>query len=199
VIEQLRDHAIYLVGFSMGGNMALKLAGEWGQSVPSQVRAVCAVSVPVDLSACAYRLGQPQNRFYERRFLRELRETIQRKQSLQPARYTLADFSRIHSIVDFDEVYTAPCFGFRNAEDYYRQSSSKPFLSSIQIPTLMLQAQDDPFIPFEIFDEIPFERNKHLNLCAPAHGGHVGFLCAQKQRFWDAEQILRFCELVSSQ
>jgi len=189
---------IYMVGFSMGGNMVLKLAGEWGQCAPSQVKAICAVSVPLDLSACAYRLGEPRNRFYELRFLRELRETIQRKQSLQPTRYSLAEFSRVHSIVDFDEVYTAPCFGFRSAQDYYEQSSAKPFLSSIQVPTLVLQAQDDPFIPFEVFHEIPFEQNRHLNLCAPKYGGHVGFLSAQKQRFWDAEQILRFCALVSN-
>lgn len=197
VTEQLQDHSLYLVGFSMGGNVALKLAGEWGQDYPSQLRAVCAVSIPLDLAACARRLGQPQNRFYEVRFLRDLERTVKRKQALLPERYPPADFSRIRSIIDFDEAYTAPCFGFQCAQDYYERSSAKKFLASIQVPTLMLQAQDDPFIPFDIFDEVPFDRNSNLSLCAPPHGGHVGFLSNQRQRFWDAEQILRFCKLVS--
>jgi predicted alpha/beta-fold hydrolase len=196
VSEQLQDRPLYLVGFSMGGNVVLKLAGEWGHDFPSHLRAVCAVSIPLDLAACADRLSQPRNRFYEVRFLRELRETVRLKQALLPGRYSLKYFSRIRSIVDFDEAYTAPCFGFRNAQDYYEQCSARNFLTSIRVPTLMLQAQDDPFIPFEIFDEVPFGQDPNLNLCAPPHGGHVGFLSRQ-QRFWDAEQILRFCKLFS--
>jgi len=198
VTEQLQGRSLYLAGFSMGGNVLLKLAGEWGRDFPSHVRAVCAVSTPIDLAACADRLSQPRNRFYEVRFLRELRDTVRLKQTVLPERYSLSGFSRVRSIVDFDEIYTAPCFGFRNAQDYYEQSSAKKFLASIQVPALMLQAQDDPFIPFEIFGELPFDQNPNLNLCAPVHGGHVGFLSRQGQRFWDAEQILRFCKLTSS-
>jgi hypothetical protein len=197
VTEQLQDRALYLVGFSMGGNVVLKLAGEWGRDFPSHLRAVSAVSVPLDLAACADRLSQPQNRFYEARFLRELRGTVKRKQELLPERYSLSGFSRICSIVDFDELYTAPCFGFRSAQDYYERSSAKNFLASIKVPTLILQAQDDPFIPFEIFGKLPFDQNPNLNLCAPIHGGHAGFLSRQRQRFWDADQILRFCQLVA--
>lgn len=197
VTEQLRDRALYLVGFSMGGNVVLKLAGEWGSNFPSHLRAICAVSVPIDLAACAERLSQPRNRFYETRFLRELKETVEQKHTLLPKRYSLSEFSRIRSIVDFDEAYTAPCFGFASAQDYYERSSAKSFLASIKIPTLILQAQDDPFIPFEIFGKMPLDQNPNLNLCAPIHGGHVGFLSRRRSRFWDAEQILRFCKLVA--
>jgi predicted alpha/beta-fold hydrolase len=198
VIEQLENRLLYLVGFSMGGNITLKLAGEWGEVFPSHVRAVCTVSAPLDLAACAHRLSQPRNRFYELRFLRELRETIRQKNALLPGKYALSKFSRIHSIVDFDEAYTAPCFGFGSAEEYYERSSAKNFLSSIKLPTLMLQAQDDPFIPFEIFGHLQLDQNPNLNFCAPLHGGHVGFLSRQHQRFWDAHQIIRFCKLIAT-
>ena len=198
VAEQLRDSNLFVVGFSIGGNMTLKLAGEWGRNPPPHVRAICAISAPIDLAASARRLGERwQNRFYENQFLRDLRKTIQRKQALMPERYSLVSFSRIQSMIDFDAAYTAPCFGFRDALDYYEQCSSKRFLPLIQVPTLILQAQDDPFIPFETFDDPALRQNPALYLSAPKYGGHVGFLSRKRPRFWDAEQIVKFCKFYS--
>lgn len=117
---------------------------------------------------------------------------------MAPERYSLASFSRIRSLLDFDDAYTAPCFGFRNALDYYEQCSSKRFLPFIQVPTLILQAQDDPFIPFEMFDDPVFRKNASLCLSTPEHGGHVGFLSRKRPRFWDAEQAVKFCKFYSA-
>ena len=198
VTEQLRDSSLFIAGFSIGANILLKLAGEWGRNAPSHVRAICAISAPIDLAVSARRLGERQNRFYEDRFLRDLRKTIQRKQALMPERYSLAPFSHIHSMIDFDDAYTAPCFGFRDAMDYYEQCSSKRLLPLIQVPTLILQAQDDPFIPFEMFDDPAFRENAFLYLSAPRHGGHVGFLSLKNPRIWDTEQTMKFCQFYSA-
>ncbi|MEW5974893.1 MAG: alpha/beta fold hydrolase [Acidobacteriota bacterium] len=196
VVHLLNEGPLYLAGFSMGGNMTLKLAGEWGSNPPPHVKAVAAVSVPVDLAACARRLGERQNRFYERRFLRELRKTVARKAALMPDRYSLALFSQVRSIIEFDHLYTAPDFGYRDAFDYYAHNSSRDFLEHIRLPALILQAQDDPFIPFSLFETPAIDRNDFIHLLAPQHGGHVGFISREGFRFWAATELLRFFDWV---
>ncbi len=191
IVEELRDHSIFLIGFSMGGNQALQLAGEWGERAPAQVRAVCAISAPIDLAACARRLTEPRNRLYELRFLSGLRARLRRKTRLQPERFSLAPLAGVRSIIDFDHCVTAPAFGFRDAWDYYEQSSSRGRLAKVRIPSLLIQAHDDPFIPFECF-QLP--ANPALRLLDPPHGGHVSFLSRRRPRFWAARQAVRFCQ-----
>jgi uncharacterized protein len=192
VAEQLNYTRLYIVGFSMGGNMTLKLAGEWAGKAPSHVKAVCAISPPVDLAACALRIAEARNRIYESRFLRHLRRTLARKKTVMTVDYSLDAFSTIRSLIDFDNAYTAPAFGYRDAFDYYAQASSNRLLANIQLPSLVIHARDDPFVPFNNFDHPAFRENLSLCLLAPAFGGHVGFISRRKPRFWAQDQVLRF-------
>ena len=194
VVEQLPVGPLFIVGFSMGGNMALKLAGEWGTSAPTHVKAICAVSPPIDLAECALRIAERRNRIYETRFLKHLRQTLARKQKLVPVSYTLEAFESIRTLIDFDNAYTAPAFGYRDAFDYYAYASSNRLLHNIHVPALVVHAQDDPFIPFKVFHHPAFHQNPNLQLLAPRFGGHVAFLSRRKPRFWAEEQALRFCD-----
>ncbi len=191
IVDQLSPRRLFVVGFSMGGNQALKLAGEWGSQAPSHVAGVAAISAPIDLAACARRLTEPRNRIYESRFLRQLSQRLGRKARLQPGRFSPAALEGVANIIDFDHRVTAPAFGFRDAWDYYEHSSAQRLLGRIEVPALLIQARDDPFIPFESFRVPP---NPALTLLAPERGGHVSFLARGRPRFWAAEQVIRFCQ-----
>ena len=192
VVLQLAPRPLYIIGFSMGGNMSLKLAGEWGDEFPSHVRGVCAVSPPIDLGVCALKISEPGNRIYEKRFLDHLRETLARKKQRMPVNYSLRSFATIRTLIDFDNVYTAPAFGYQDAFDYYAHASSKGFLQEIRIPTLVIQAQDDPFIPMTLFEDSAFKQNERLKLLLPAFGGHVAFIARGRPRFWAQDRALHF-------
>ncbi len=194
VVQQLAPRPLVLAGFSMGGNIVLKAAGEWGGQPPSHVKGVCGVSVPIRLGQCARHLGIPRNRFYELRFLRQLRRTVRAKQRIMPERFSSLRPDGAGSIYEFDDQVTAPTFGFRDADDYYEQSSSSRFLENIRLPALLIQAKDDPFIPFEVFDDPVFTQNPFLQLVATQHGGHVAFLAKQAPRFWAQHLVARFAK-----
>jgi predicted alpha/beta-fold hydrolase len=187
--EQQGRTPVYLAGFSLGGNVALKLTGELGDSAGRLIAATCAVSTPIDLAACARRLGRIDNRLYERRFLRRMCERL-----IATGRYSKADFQGIRSIFQIDDKITAPSFGFHGAEHYYATQSANQFLERIRIPTLVVQAQDDTFIPFEIFRHPAFETNPHLKLLTPKNGGHLGFISRHKPRFWLDGEILEWIQ-----
>ncbi len=192
VVDQLAGRRLFLTGFSMGGNQVLKLAGEWAAFAPAHVARVCAISPPIDLGACARRLAEPRNRIYQRHFLRSLAARFRRKARLFPDRYSAAALSGVRSIIDFDQRITAPAFGFRDAWDYYGQSSARRFLGAVRVPSCIIQAQDDPFIPFESF-RVP--ENPWIELLVTERGGHVAFLSRSgASRFWAAGQALRFLE-----
>ena len=192
VVQQLAPRLLVLAGFSMGANMVLKAAGEWGARPPSHVKGVCGISVPIRLRQCSRHLGIPKNRFYELRFLRQLRKTVRLKQRIMPERFSSLRPGAARSIYEFDDKVTAPAFGFRDADDYYQQSSALRFLEHIRVPALIIQAKDDPFIPFEVFDDPVFDENPFLQLVAPEHGGHVAFLARQGPRFWAQDLAVRF-------
>lgn len=192
VVEQLAPRPVFLVGFSMGGNMALKLAGEWGGSPPSHVRAVCGISVPIRLDVCSERLGRRVNRVYEIRFLRMLHRTMARKRQLMPELFEKLDGCRARTIWEFDDTITAPAFGFQSAQHYYDAASAARFLGGVRVPTLLIEAKDDPFIPFEVYGLSAFSENRWLELLAPDHGGHVAFLARRNPRFWAIAQTLKF-------
>jgi predicted alpha/beta-fold hydrolase len=174
---------IFLVGFSLGANVALKLAGELGSS-SNLLAGVCAVSAPVDLAACVRVIDGPRNIIYGRRFLNRLRERIRRKSVLSPNLYSTKGLDTVKSIWEFDDRYTAPLFGFGTAANYYATQSSSAFLNDIRIPTFVLTAQDDPLVPFEVFNHEAFRHNPAITLLAPQHGGHLGFLSRRRPRFW---------------
>ncbi len=179
-----RDAPIFLAGFSLGGNVVLKLAGELGETAKELVAGIAVVSPPIDLAACVKTLGRRSNLIYSRRFLRHLKARVRVKERLNPGLFQLADLDRVKSIYDFDHRFTAPAFGFGTADNYYATQSSNQFLERIRVPALIIQAQDDPLVPFEIFRHQAFSANPHLQLLAPKQGGHIGFLSKTRPRFW---------------
>ena len=169
-----RISSLTLIGFSMGGNQILKLGGEWHLNPPAIVAGICAVSPPIDLAACSRAIGSTQNRLYEYRFLRSLKAKVRRKELLFPDRYDASKVDKVSTMWDFDDVM-APHYGFRDAQNYYECSSAIGFLHQVRIPALIIQAQDDPFIPFDAFRTEPVSANAWITLLAPTGGGHVSF------------------------
>lgn len=173
---------LFLVGFSLGGNVALKLAGELRRS--DLLTGVCAVSSPIDLACAVRAIDKPGNVLYARRFLSRLKGRVRRKNITEPDLYPIENLDKIRSIWAFDDAYTAPLFGFGTAANYYATQSSARFLEYIEIPTLVVTAQDDPLVPFEMYQRRVFEENPALTLVAPRYGGHLGFLSRTRPRFW---------------
>jgi predicted alpha/beta-fold hydrolase len=185
---------IFVIGFSLGGNVTLKLAGELAESAGELLAGVCAVSTPIDLAACVAALGRPQNFIYQSRFLNRLKERIRRKNRFAPDVYTLEHLPKIRTIEDFDDHYTARLFGFGTAANYFRTQSSNQYLERIRVPALLVQSKDDPLIPFPVFEHPAFGGNPYLTLLAVEHGGHLGFLARGKARFWLDGTILDWVE-----
>lgn len=185
VLECLRDQVAgprFLVGFSLGGNVTLKLAGELGST--DLLNGVCAISTPIDLAACVRSMDKPSNRIYARRFLRRLRDRVRRKSKLTPSLYNPSGLDEVHSIWEFDDRFTAPLFGFGSAANYYATQSAARYLDTICIPTLVITAKDDPLVPFDVYDHPAFKSNPHIRLAVTDHGGHLGFISRRTPRFW---------------
>ena len=201
VVQELieYDHlrSIFLVGFSMGGNMVLKLAGEDADTMPDEVSGFCAVSPTIDLSSCAEAIRYRSNRVYEQMFLRSLLRRLRLKHELYPELYDTSDLDTVRTIRDFDERYTVHDGGFRDANDYYTRASALPLIERIHRPTLIIHAQDDPFIPFAPFRHSSLIDNPYVALLTPEHGGHVGFVADhvdQEDRLWAESQVVEFCQ-----
>jgi uncharacterized protein len=191
---------IYLAGFSLGGNMALKLAGEYGSDAPPNLRGVIAVSPSIDLAICADAIELRSNLIYHFKFITSLRNRLRRKARLFPDRYDVSRLRGIWTIRQFDDLITAPHMGFQNVAHYYERASSLPFIKQITVPTLIVHAKDDPFIPFAQFEGEEVTSNPNVTLIAPAHGGHVGFIAASgegESRFWAETMIVEFVRLIS--
>ncbi|MEO2021582.1 MAG: alpha/beta fold hydrolase [Pirellulaceae bacterium] len=163
-----------LVGFSLGGNAVLKLAGERGASDGGNLRLVLAVAPPIDLAYCAKNLARPERRFYDRRFLRKLCRQVRLRSQRVAAARGLDPGVQPGSVLEFDDGYTAPVSGFQDAGDYYARCSAGPLLKSIEVSTRILVAEDDPVVPVEIFSEVPV--SQHVGLFKTRYGGHLGYL-----------------------
>jgi len=193
VIRQLPSSApVFIAGFSLGGNVALKLAGELGASAQDLIAGVMAVSTPIDLAACVRALAKPSNYIYERRFVSRLKERVRAKERVTPGLFDLSGLDRIRTIYEFDDRFTAQAFGFGSADNYYATQSSNQFLDRIRVPTLLVQAKDDPLIPFAVYDHPALSTNPHLRLMAVDHGGHVGFISKHPPRFWLDEVLVNW-------
>ena len=175
---------IYVVGYSLGGNLVLKLAGELGADGQELLAGACSVSAPIDLAAAVRETAKPVNFLYRRRFLQKLKERVRLRNPLAPELFPLEHLPKVRTIYDFDDFYTARIFGFGTADNYYRTQSANQFLEKIRIPTLLVQAEDDPMIPFSIYDLPAIAHNPFLRLVAVKHGGHIGFLARRGPRFW---------------
>lgn len=182
---------INLIGFSLGGNLTLKFLGEQGENAP--IHRAVAISVPLDLHSSSVQISTPGNFIYSRRFLRNLSLKIRKKAEQMPGKLDVSQLDAVNTLKDFDDIFTAPIHGFENAEDYYRKSSSLYFLKDIRIPTLILNAANDPFLspacyPVNLLKDHPF-----VDLEIPNYGGHVGFTSFTPDKlYWSEKRALRF-------
>jgi predicted alpha/beta-fold hydrolase len=192
--------AIAVAGYSLGGNVALKLAAEYGRHGPSTLRAVAAVSPIIEISECVDALERPGNALYQWNFVKDLKRRIRRKARLHPGLFDLSRLASVRTVRDFDEAYTAPYFGFRSAEDYYHRASSIRIIDRIAIPALVITAEDDPFVPSQPFHAPNLNDNPYIDLRICEHGGHCGFVgpissdAGGDDAYWAENQIVDFVE-----
>jgi uncharacterized protein len=196
VPAQAHYRRLALVGFSLGGNLLLKYLGEQGAALPAAIVRAVAISVPCDLTAASHKLAQWQNQIYMRYFLHSLRGKLRQKLDLLQPHVNPADLRRLRSFKDFDDLYTAPFHGFTCAEDYWRRAGCRPFIPGIAIPTLLLNAWDDPFLTGACFPLAEAEQSTCFFLEAPRHGGHVGFVPAAGQgEYWHEQRAGAFLQM----
>lgn len=192
---------IFFAGYSMGGNLVTKMAGELGDSAPPALCGFAAVCPALDLAACADALERPDNYFYQRHFVAGLLARYAKKARLFPQRYSSNGFAPIRTVRQFDDAITAPHFGYRDAQDYYEAAGAKRVVNQIRVPGLLITAQDDPFVPYEAIRSSGVEQNRHITFLAPDYGGHCAFISDRSgsARFWAETRIVDFCaECVSA-
>ena len=187
---------IFFAGYSMGGNLVTKMAGEYGAAAPRALRAVCAICPALDLAACADALNKGENYFYQRHFVQGLMARYTRKAALFPKIYSQDGFGKIRSVREFDDAITAPSFGYRDAQEYYETASARKVVGQVRVPMLMITAQDDPFVPYESFLAALVTENPGIRFVAPEHGGHCAFISRHggAERFWAEARVVEFCE-----
>jgi uncharacterized protein len=187
-----------LAGYSLGGNLALKLAGEYGDAPPPHLLGVCAVSPVIDLEGCVRALERRQNFVYQWNFVRGLKGRMRRKAEWFPGRFTIDGLHRIRTVREFDEIYTAPHFGFRDASDYYYRASALRVIDRVRVPSLIISADDDPFVPSASFADPAVLGNPHLRVIVTPKGGHCAFVTdrsAGDDGYWAERQILEFASV----
>jgi predicted alpha/beta-fold hydrolase len=192
IVEQKNIRRVGLVGYSMGGNLVLKLAGDLGANAPAELKAVAAVSPAADLAASADAMHDWSNRVYEWKFLLSLMRRFKRRIAAHPALYKKARWPA--SIREFDDIITAPYCGFSGADDYYHRAAAARVLEKIAVPTLVVHAADDPFIRLLPETREKMQANPHITFLETAHGGHCAFL-AQPNGYdgrWAERQIVHF-------
>lgn len=188
---------VVLIGFSLGGNMTLKYLGEEGGKLSPLIEKAIVFSVPLHLSSCSKKLSRPSNLVYSQKFLQSLKHKIRLKARKMPDKIPLDPLKKVKTLKDFDDHYTAPLSGFADAEDYYQQSSSLFFVERIQLPTLVVNAQNDPFLSPESY---PFELIGQLEtvwLETPDKGGHCGFTLLGRKFYWSELRAWQFVNEMS--
>ncbi len=203
VLEERYD-AVGLVGFSLGGNMTLKYLGEQGEAVDDRVQGGVAFSTPVDLQSSSHQIDRLSNWHYTQYFLRTLRAKIRVKAERHPESVSADALRHVRTLRAFDDAYTAPLNGFRDADTYYREASSRPVLSDIAIPTLLVNATNDPFLPAPCYPTDVAEEHPHFTFEEPDNGGHVGFVTFNEAgEYWSERRAASFlataCERSSVQ
>ncbi|HEY6260323.1 MAG TPA: alpha/beta fold hydrolase [Nitrospiraceae bacterium] len=185
---------VWLVGYSMGGNLVLKAAGETGSSEAALAGTV-AVCPTIDPPQCVEALEQPRNWMYHRRFLAKLKARLRRKAALFPGKWDLKELDSITRLREFDDRYTAPDGGYAGEADYYNRTGAYHVLDSVAIPALIITAQDDPFIPYSMFTGPLIQRHPRIRMIAPRHGGHCGFIHraqSGEDPYWAENRIMDF-------
>jgi predicted alpha/beta-fold hydrolase len=185
---------IHLIGFSLGGNLTLKYLGERGSALPTQIASTVVFSVPLDLRACSLEMMKRANQVYMHRFLKSLKPKIIQKSIQFPDQIDLKRFADVKTLYDFDDIYTAGLHGFEHADHYYESCSAVNFISNITIPTLIVNAMNDPIVPFKSLPMDEIANLKFVYLENPKDGGHCGFRPIQlkKNVYWSEERALAF-------
>ena len=201
LVGENHDQPLVLAGFSLGGNVLLKWLGERGALLPDQVRAAAVVSVPYDLERGARHMERGVSRVYSRLFLRTLKRKARAKLECFPGAFDAGALERAGTLYDFDNAVTAPLHGFANAHDYYGQSSSLQYLAAVCVPTLLLSARNDPFLPDAVLRRVMLEARNNA-LLEPeiwSRGGHVGFVSGRtpfNTRYYAEERVVEFFRAV---
>jgi predicted alpha/beta-fold hydrolase len=187
-----------VIAFSLGGNIALKALGEYGEAPPPNLWAAATISVPIDLDDACRAIDRRGNWVYRNYFLRRLSRRYLARRRCHPELFPSIDVAQIRTIRAWDNAVVAPLSGFADAEDYYDRSSALRVIEQIRVPSLIIHAEDDPFIPFGPFRRREVHDNESVGLLAPPHGGHVGFYAADNgdqdpDRFWAENRALSFC------
>ncbi|MFT4901731.1 MAG: putative alpha/beta-fold hydrolase [Lentimonas sp.] len=190
----LQRHAeIALVGFSLGGNITLKFLGDYAPELNPKICAAVAFSVTCDLSSSAQQLASWQNRIYMQRFLKTLRQKVREKALRFPQQLSLEGLRHIKSFREFDDAYTGPIHGYRDAADYWAQCSSLNSLEQIQVPALLINAADDPFLSRSCFPVELARSHGYFHFEAPRSGGHMGFVTFNRARqYWSEQRAVEF-------
>lgn len=186
---------IAVAGYSLGGNLTLRLAGVLGADAPRELIAACAVSPTMDLDVCVSALEQPSNRLYEWNFVRNLKARMRRKAKAYPGDYDLSRLGAVRSVRNFDEAFTAPHHGFRDASDYYYRASAIRVIDRVRIPTLILTAADDPFVPPHPFNQPLVAHHRYVTTVITDHGGHCAFVEASApgyDGYWAEREVVSF-------
>jgi uncharacterized protein len=184
-----------VAGYSLGGNVTLRLAGECGAHPPAGLKACCAVSPSCDLSACIDLLERPSNRLYEWHFVAGLKQRIRRKAALFPHLYDTRPLRGLWSLRRFDDIYTGPANGYRDAADYYQRASAIRVAGEICVPTLIITAADDPFIAVNPFSDPVLANNPAVTTIITPHGGHCGFVARPSEGddgYWAESAVVEF-------
>jgi len=195
LLENYSYKDLMIVGYSLGGNLTLKYLGEYASSISNKISSAVAVSVPIDLASSGSVMSTLKNKIYMEEFLKTLRLKVLEKSHKFPE-YQLDKTKLFKAKVfkDFDELYTAPVFGFLSPEDYWEKASSKPYLPKIEKPTLLISSSDDPFLSKECFPYEEARNSNYFHLEVTKYGGHVGYISGFKQQDnrWLENRIIRF-------
>jgi predicted alpha/beta-fold hydrolase len=200
VIDELAGEGIdriVVAGYSLGGNLALKLAGDFADAPPAALKGVCAVSPVMELEQCVQALERRQNLIYQWNFVRGLKARMRRKAATHPGRFPISRLADVRTVRQFDEYFTAPHFGFSGASDYYRRASAMRVVDRIRLPALIITAEDDPFVPIGPFRDPRVTSNPHITLIVTTHGGHCGFVAdapGGDDGYWAERRIVEFAE-----
>ncbi|MEQ9288073.1 MAG: alpha/beta hydrolase [Cyclobacteriaceae bacterium] len=181
-----------LSGFSMGGSTTLKYLGEQGASVDPRIKAAAVFSVPCNLWDSALQLKKSGNSFYRKRFLKKMIKKIKQKALLHPDKINIHSIDKIRTFEEFDERYTAPLHGFKDAKHFYESSTSDQFYHSIKIPALIVNAKNDPMLGEKCYPYDLVKNHKYLHLETPHYGGHVGFSLRGKNYSWMDQRAFEF-------
>lgn len=183
--ETIADYdEVILVGFSLGGNLILKYLGERVYPIANNIKGGISVSAPIHLSNASLELLKPENFAYQVRFLNSLLTKVLKKKKQFPDHIDLKPILKTWNLWRFDNNFTAPMYGYRDAQDYYDQNSSLQFIEQLERPCLLVNALDDPFLGELCYPEELAKSSELLHLCTPAYGGHVGFVQSKNERTW---------------